>query len=437
MTVCDSARFASPTIVSERGTPYAPAVPRVAIAASTGLAGFLRQRRQELGIGLRDVQTRSTEIGAQIPFSTLAKIEKGTVEPGLVRIGRLFQLYGVPLKVLDDLLDMEAFAKADESIETIERPDLRAKEIFSSGDIKRGLGILFAYRRAHPLGGSDSSLRQKVDITLALLLRSLGKSRLAEFVLDELQLHHPDPELRQFVLGTAANGDVDLGRSEIAHARLAAMPRHPGGVNERSMAGLRSALLGKLAAIASNYAEAIHHYQRAIEHHEQAGNTGAVLYLQSQIGRLRFKLGDHAQGLALIEQARAGNLAAGFRRPAEFDDLIKADCYLELNRVDEAATLATEVLKFAKKPADFALQLEAHHALWKVAVAKGDALNAGRHLSSALTLVVGIDDPSEKYDELRRILAERDGHAAPAGSGRGRKRQAALEPKKPTKYRHS
>lgn len=422
--------------MSERGTPYAPAVPRIAIAASTGLAGFLRQRRQELGIGLRDVQTRSTEIGAPIPFSTLAKIEKGTVEPGLVRIGQLFQLYSVPLRVLDDLLDMEAFATPDESIKTIERPDQRAKEIFSSGDIKRGLGILFAYRRTHPLGASNSSLRQKVDITLALLLRSLGKSRLAEFVLDELQLHHPDAELRQFVLGTAANGDVDLGRSEIAHARLAAMPRHPGGVNERSMAGLQTELLGKLAAIAGNYAEAIRLCQLAIGHHEQAGNTGAVLYLQSRIGRLRFKLGDHAQGLALIDQARAGNLAAGFRRPAAFDDLIKADCYLELNRADEAATLATEVLKFAKKPADFALQLEAHHALWKVADAKGDALNASRHLSSALTLVVGIDDPSEKCEELRRILAERDSHAAPTGSGRGRKRQAALESKKLTKHRN-
>ncbi|MFN7967160.1 MAG: hypothetical protein U0V87_15865 [Acidobacteriota bacterium] len=67
--------------------------------------------------------------------------------------------------------------------------------------------------------------------------------------------------------------------------------------------------------------------------------------------------------------------------------MIKADCYLELNRVDEAATLATDVLKFAKKPADFALQLEAHHARWNVAVAKGDAQNAKRHLSSALTLV--------------------------------------------------
>lgn len=401
-------------------------MPRVAIAASPGLAGFLRQRRQELGLGLRDVQSRSAELGQQIPFSTLAKIEKGTVEPGMVRIKQLLELYRVPMAVLDDLLSMEAFAAPDERAEDLERPDIKAREHFKNGQLARGLGVIFAARRQHSLDGPNALLRQKVDITFAILLRSQGKYRLAQFILDELQLSNPHPELKQFVLGTAATGDLESGRLEIAQARLAAMPRHAGGINQQTMEGLRYKHQSLLAELAGNFHEAIRLAEQAIPLHQAAGDEGVVRMLHAIIGRLDFKLGRHAKGLALLEEVRASALAAKAPRVVAAYDIMRADCLRQLGRYDEVATLAKPILELAKRVKDQALELEAHHALWKVAEAAGDEPGVQRHLAAALELVAQIDDPSAKYQELRKLLSERGNKPASAGSGRGRKRTAAL-----------
>lgn len=401
-------------------------MPRVAIAASPSLASFLRQRRQELGMGLRDVQSRSAELGQQIPFSTLAKIEKGTVEPGMVRIELLLELYGVPMAVLDDLLSMEEFAAPDERAEDLERPDIKAREHFKNSELARGLGVIFAARRLYSLDGPNALLRQKVDITFAILLRSQGKYRLAQFILDELQLSNPNPELKQFVLGTAATGDLESGRLELAQARHAAMSRHAGGANQKTMEGLRYKHQSLLAELAGNFSEAIRLAELAIPLHQEAGDAGVVRMLHAIIGRLHFKLGRHAKGLALLEDARASALAAKAPRVVAAYDIMKADCLRHLGRFDEVAALAKPVLDLAKRVKDKPLELEAHHALWKVAEAAGEQHSGRRHLAAALELVGHIDDPSAKYQELRQILADRGNEPASAGSGRGRKRASAL-----------
>jgi hypothetical protein len=107
-------------------------------------------------------------------------------------------------------------------------------------------------------------------------------------------------------------------------------------------------------------------------------------------------------------------------------DIMKADCLRQLGRFDEVAALAKPILELAKRVNDRPLELEAHHALWKVAEAAGEQHSARRHLAAALELVGHIDDPSAKYQELRQILADRGDEPVSAGSGRGRKRAAAL-----------
>ena len=85
-------------------------MPAKAIALSPSVGGLLRERRQRLGYTLRDVERLTSARGGLIPFSTLARIEQGRLDPGLKRLHALLQLYGLPIQAAGDLLDLEAIA---------------------------------------------------------------------------------------------------------------------------------------------------------------------------------------------------------------------------------------------------------------------------------------------------------------------------------------
>ncbi|RMF70740.1 MAG: XRE family transcriptional regulator, partial [Acidobacteria bacterium] len=71
------------------------------------MARFLRECRREAGLTLRQVQERTREVGEPIPSSTVCKIEQGKVEPGLVRVRALLDVYHRPLHEAANLLELE------------------------------------------------------------------------------------------------------------------------------------------------------------------------------------------------------------------------------------------------------------------------------------------------------------------------------------------
>ena len=89
---------------------YLLVMPRAAISSSPSIAGLLRDRRKELGLSLRDVELRTQEMGQVIPFTTLSKVEQGTVDPGVRRLHQLLRLYDLSPHLTHDLLDLEGFA---------------------------------------------------------------------------------------------------------------------------------------------------------------------------------------------------------------------------------------------------------------------------------------------------------------------------------------
>ena len=63
-------------------------MPRKPLETSPVLAAFLRDRRKDRRLSLRDVERRTGEDGRPIPFSTLSRIESGAIDPGVRRLRR-------------------------------------------------------------------------------------------------------------------------------------------------------------------------------------------------------------------------------------------------------------------------------------------------------------------------------------------------------------
>src|SRR6185295_18502450 len=83
-------------------------MPSKAIGASPAVARFLKETRETLGLTLRGVAAMSAEVGNPIPHSTLARIERGKLDPGVLRLQQLLRLYNLPTQAAGDLLDLEA-----------------------------------------------------------------------------------------------------------------------------------------------------------------------------------------------------------------------------------------------------------------------------------------------------------------------------------------
>src|SRR5678816_2509164 len=82
-------------------------MPRVAIRPSQDVARLLRDRRAELNLTLRQAEERTRSFGKVIPFTTLAKVEQGRVDPGVVRFQQLLEAYDLPKEVALDVVSME------------------------------------------------------------------------------------------------------------------------------------------------------------------------------------------------------------------------------------------------------------------------------------------------------------------------------------------
>jgi len=96
-------------------------MPQKPIERSRTLGPALRRRREELQLSLRDVVRETERDGRPIPHSTLAKIESGQIEPGVLRFHQLLKLYQLPMQAAQDLLDIEEIADDLPDSDDIER----------------------------------------------------------------------------------------------------------------------------------------------------------------------------------------------------------------------------------------------------------------------------------------------------------------------------
>src|SRR5882762_2668040 len=154
-------------------------MPAKAIALSPSVGELLRDRRQRLGYTLREVERLTSARGNLIPFSTLARIEQGRLDPGLKRLHALLQLYGLPIQAAGDLLDMEAIAGRVSVEGDLSSLRERGVKAWQNGDLPTALACYLAVRRRANDPSVDRSVRHESILSFAVMAAKLGKDHIA------------------------------------------------------------------------------------------------------------------------------------------------------------------------------------------------------------------------------------------------------------------
>ena len=154
-------------------------MPAKAIALSRSVGELLRDRRQRLGYTLREVERLTSSQGNLIPFSTLARIEQGRLDPGLKRLHALLQLYGLPIQAAGDLLEMESLAGKVSVTGDFAALRDRGSKAWQAGDLPTAVACYLAMRHRAGERESDRNLRHESILAFAIIAANLGRHHIA------------------------------------------------------------------------------------------------------------------------------------------------------------------------------------------------------------------------------------------------------------------
>jgi tetratricopeptide (TPR) repeat protein len=387
-------------------------MPRLALRPSSAMADLLRRRRIQLGLTLREVQEQTGETGKAIPFTTLAKVEQGRVDPGVMRLHQLLRLYNVPVQMAAELLDLEHWS--DEHVRQLEPEVLKAEGLthWKKGDLKKALGYLYSVRERGSDRGSEDARhrqdRQKTLLSFAVAAGALGKYHLSRQIADDLLVEGPHPSLLVPVLLQLGVCWLRLGSQEAALAFLERAERHvrPKDLQHRAwILHQKAATLAATDEIAEAEAEltkAIQAYRKASDPQGENRALGVKLKLLRKQGR-------HAEALKTAASARHHAETHGFEHLAVLRRLDEGRAHVDQGDPAAGIPLLREALASAISQKDQTGEFRAHHALWKAYAAAGERERADLELKAALYFVRFVDESTEEVAEIRAV------QAAPAG----------------------
>jgi transcriptional regulator with XRE-family HTH domain len=195
-------------------------MPSKAIATSPAIGRMLKERREALGLTLRAVASLSGERGHPIPYSTLARVEAGRLDPGVRRLQQLLRLYDLPSQVAGDLIDLEDLAGAIPFERDPAKLKKRALAAWHRGDVSEALACFLAFRDRTARTGELRDMRHEAIVSFAIAASSLGKHQLARHMLDALLLERPGPNVLVSLLVQQSVVWDALGSTEAALAFL-------------------------------------------------------------------------------------------------------------------------------------------------------------------------------------------------------------------------
>ncbi len=385
-------------------------MPREAIPASPTLGRLLRSRRQELALSLEDVHTRTRRHGQPIPVSTLARIEQGKADPGVLRMVQLLRLYGVPAQYVADLVethDLQDVPPPKGDLQSLYHDGVLA---WKKGDAPLGFAYFFAVRH-HPVRTpEDRLLRQKATLAFSIAARDVGRYRLAQQLVDELLCEPPDPSILVQALIHAASIWLGRGSADAALAFLQqAESRAPRG--DRQVAAWLWHQRARAFALAGQRRRATAALDKALAHYRALGD--AFGEAKARLTALRhIEPLDRGRALAEARALVADATAADTPRVA-------AHARLELGRLltgagcaDEAIAVLREALAQALLLGDREIEFRAHFNLHHAYLAAGDDEHAVVEHRAATFLAGFIEEevcaeaaqlrrPSRGHDEQR------------------------------------
>lgn len=386
--------------------PYTCEMPRQAIKTSPAMARYLRDCRKESGLTLREVHERTAAVGEPIPSSTVCKIEQGKVEPGLVRVRQLLEVYRKPLHSAADLLELEDLvgpAPMDAKAEVLWE---RGTALLKEGKIREALVHLLPLRPREGGKGAVPKISQKALISLSIGLQQLGKHRLALGMIERLLCDRscPDPELLVNAHVQAGRIWFDLGSMEVALAFLGRARAHLAAGDIRGEAWILSNEANVLAA-GGRYDDAVSRVEAAASLLEASGDVINLVGTFAQIARFKLSAGDAQgsletarRGLALGEGKGFGERATRLRFWEGRALVALGDHEVGLERLRAALSTAIEL-------DDLSLQFLAHYHLWKAQQELGNTMRAEFELGAARSYLRHTDEDSEEAREVREAGA--------------------------------
>ena len=373
-------------------------MPRLAIRPSRAIAELLRSRRRDLGLTLREVERRAKSDGTPIPFTTLGKIETGSVDPGLTRLQVLLRLYGLPINAAGDLLDMEAIAGSVAATGDFRTLRDRGNDAWQRGDLPTAMACYLAMRRSAGEQEPDRDKRHDSILDFAVLAGKLGKHHIARQMLDELALDKPAPPVLFRLLVQSASTWQALGAPQLALALVngAETLVEPNDLRGRGwVLQLRASIQIELSAFddaRANLAAAARAFQKARRPYDRALALVATARLGVSCGNGRTAVRDARKAAAYASLHK-------FARVHQLASIQEGSALLLVGDVERALAVLTRVLAAAVTSSDSVVRFYCHFYLSKVYAVSGDPSRSRLELEQAQYFVRFVDPGGQEASE--------------------------------------
>lgn len=378
-------------------------MPRAVIQASPRLADLLRRRRLALGLSLREAAARTTQNGADISYSVIAKIEAAQVEPGIYRLSALLRAYDLPLSVVHDLVLADGLHQATASIAQDAAGLVAEGKKQARLGHRRNLLALVAASYELPEEGAEALLaKQRVTVEFARSLNQVGEAGLALRLLDQVfEDRPPDPVLVFDAFLAAAESwwllDVVIaaeGFLEVAVARKDELDAARGGLSQRALVS---------ALLVDHWPEEAAVIAQQLTETQPTRAEGLVRLAQSKA--VAGDVGGALQTLVDLSQD------AGRRDDGElmaWSRTIEARIRSQRGDMARASAAAAEASAAADRHGDPHLRLIAKYAAWEAANLAEDRLRTHQLRRELQRLVGMVDAIDEETIAVRRWCGSRD-----------------------------
>jgi len=377
---------------------------RRGIEPSAAVAALLQRRRAELGLTLRQVEARAQALGEPIPFTVIARVEKGQVDPGFRRVNILLRIYEIPLQVAGDLADLEIFGADAPAEAPLDYED--AIRSWKTGDLRTAIAHLLALKRRAEDDPARDLERQKVLLAFAITAGSLGKYRLSRQIVDEILLEPPDPSLLVSALTQAAVCWHRLGSGEVALALLARAEGHVGKDDHKRRAWVHHSRAATLASM-GRFDEARAELDRALAAYRAGNDPYGESRAYGVLVRLLADRGDLAAALEAARRAQQHARAHDHARLLNMRRVDEGRVLLALGQTESAVAALNGALSAALAMQDGESQFHAHYQLWKAYGLLQDQARADLELRASQYYVRFLDETTPEAVEVRATLGTR------------------------------
>jgi transcriptional regulator with XRE-family HTH domain len=378
-------------------------MPAKHVPASHAVGRFLKAQRQRMGYTLREVEHLSQQAGKLIPFSTLARIEQGKLDPGLRRLQQLLAVYHVPIQAAGDLLDLEEYAGDLPKEKDPKKLYKIGKEAWDRRDVREGVAAFLAIQLLGP--DVDALTRQKAVLGLSTAAANLGKFQFAKHIVDGLLLEPPDESLVTMALLQAARCWQWLGSYEVA---LALTERARARLTRASPAYDRAFVHHQIASVFTGmkrYDEAEQELDVALQAYRQAKDeAGFARGLASRI-RIGFDRGKPGDALLAAQAARLYAQRHGIDRLRLLFSIEEARAYLAVGNVRACLSRLGEVLADSADLDDAFIRFYLHYYFWRAHETLGDDARAKVELDAAARHVESVDEVTPETTHMRALIS--------------------------------